>query len=82
MQYAYYDAGIGRFISQDTIVPNSVNPQSLNRYSYCLNNPLTYIDPSGNSPIDEIYRRIYEGDGENGGGGGGGGIGDGEGGNR
>jgi hypothetical protein len=24
-----------------------MNPQSLNRYSYCLNNPLKYIDPSG-----------------------------------
>ena len=43
----YYDATIGRFISADTIVPNPYNPQSLNRYSYCLNNPLRYIDPSG-----------------------------------
>jgi hypothetical protein len=24
-----------------------MNPQSLNRYSYCLNNPLTYTDPTG-----------------------------------
>jgi hypothetical protein len=24
-----------------------INPQSFNRYSYCLNNPLKYIDPSG-----------------------------------
>jgi hypothetical protein len=30
------------------IVPNPANPQSLNRYSYCYNNPLKYIDPSGN----------------------------------
>ncbi|MBM3133080.1 MAG: RHS repeat-associated core domain-containing protein [Chloroflexi bacterium] len=43
----YYDATIGRFISPDTVVPNPANPQSLNRYSYCLNNPLRYIDPSG-----------------------------------
>jgi RHS repeat-associated protein len=43
----YYDPQIGRFISPDTIVPNPTNPQSLNRYSYCLNNPLKYIDPSG-----------------------------------
>jgi hypothetical protein len=28
-------------------VPDPANPQSLNRYSYCLNNPLRYIDPSG-----------------------------------
>ena len=43
----YYDATIGRFISADPIVPDPFNPQSLNRYSYCLNNPLKYIDPSG-----------------------------------
>ncbi|MBM3131636.1 MAG: RHS repeat-associated core domain-containing protein [Chloroflexi bacterium] len=43
----YYDATIGRFISPDTIVPNPANPRSLNRYSYCLNNPLKYFDPTG-----------------------------------
>ena len=43
----YYDATIGRFISSDTIVQSFANPQSLNRYSYTLNNPLKYIDPSG-----------------------------------
>lgn len=43
----YYDAAIGRFISADTLVPNWSNPQSLNRYSYCWNNPLGVTDPSG-----------------------------------
>jgi RHS repeat-associated protein len=43
----YYDPIIGRFISADTIVPSPANPQSLNRYSYCLNNPLKYVDPTG-----------------------------------
>jgi hypothetical protein len=28
-------------------VPSPANPQSLNRYSYCLNNPLKYVDPTG-----------------------------------
>ncbi len=28
-------------------------PQSWNRYSYCLNNPLRYIDPTGEDPEDE-----------------------------
>jgi hypothetical protein len=28
-------------------VPNPSDPQSLNRYSYCLNNPLKYVDPTG-----------------------------------
>jgi RHS repeat-associated protein len=43
----YYDPTIGRFISADTIVPDPANPQSLNRYSYCLNNPLKYTDSTG-----------------------------------
>jgi len=42
-----YDPVIGRFISADSIVPNPFDPQLLNRYSYCRNNPLIYIDPSG-----------------------------------
>ena len=33
-------------------MPNPANPQSLNRYSYCLNNPLRYIDPSGHDWMD------------------------------
>jgi RHS repeat-associated protein len=48
----YYDPQIGRFISPDTIVPNPMNPQSFNRYSYCLNNPLRYIDPDGHQGYD------------------------------
>jgi site-specific recombinase XerC len=28
-------------------VPHPANPQSFNRYSYCLNNPLKYVDPCG-----------------------------------
>jgi RHS repeat-associated protein len=43
----YYDSTIGRFIQPDTIVPQPGNPQSLNRYSYVLNNPLRYTDPTG-----------------------------------
>ncbi len=43
----YYEPTIGRFISPDTIVPDPASPQSFNRYSYCLNNPLRYTDPSG-----------------------------------
>jgi RHS repeat-associated protein len=43
----YYDPTIGRFISPDPIILNIRNPQLLNRYSYCLNNPLRYIDTTG-----------------------------------
>ncbi|MCL4500057.1 MAG: RHS repeat-associated core domain-containing protein [Chloroflexi bacterium] len=51
----YYDATIGRFVSPDTLIPNPANPQSFNRYSYVLNNPLKYTDPSG-------YRWVSDGD--------------------
>lgn len=43
----YYDPNLGRFISADTIAPGKENPQNRNRYSYTLNNPLKYTDPSG-----------------------------------
>jgi RHS repeat-associated protein len=44
-----YDVTLGRFVSADPVVPNPANPQSLNRYSYVLNNPLRYTDPTGYS---------------------------------
>jgi len=44
-----YDPIIGRFISPDSVVPDPANSQGLNRYSYTLNNPLRYVDPTGNS---------------------------------
>jgi RHS repeat-associated protein len=43
----FYAPVLGRFISADTLVPSPGNPQSLNRYSYVLNSPLRYNDPSG-----------------------------------
>ena len=43
----YYDTTLGRFTQPDTIVPNPLNPQSLNRFAYVLNNPLKYTDPTG-----------------------------------
>ncbi len=42
-----FDPLLGRFCQPDSIVPQPGNPQSLNRYSYCRNNPLKYRDPSG-----------------------------------
>jgi len=44
----YYDPGIGRFVSPDSVIQAPNNSQSLNRYSYVINNPLAYTDPTGN----------------------------------
>ncbi len=43
----WYDPQLGRFSQPDTIIPNLYKPQSLNRYSYTLNNPIRYNDPTG-----------------------------------
>lgn len=42
-----YDPLVGRFLSPDPYVQMPDNAQNFNRYSYCLNNPLKYTDPSG-----------------------------------
>lgn len=42
-----YDPELGRFLSADPFVQAPTNSQSLNRYSYVLNNPLSHTDPSG-----------------------------------
>ena len=47
----WYDPAIGRFLAADTLVPGAGNPQSLNRYSYVLNNALKYVDPSGHANV-------------------------------
>jgi RHS repeat-associated protein len=57
----YYNPVLGKFISADTIVPYPGNPQTLNRYGYCGNNPVLYVDPSGHFfGIDDlIYVAIF-----------------------
>ncbi|MDJ0757038.1 MAG: polymorphic toxin-type HINT domain-containing protein [Ardenticatenaceae bacterium] len=50
MNARFYVPGVGRFASADTIVPDPTNPQSYNRYSYVLNSPLNFTDPSGHRP--------------------------------
>jgi RHS repeat-associated protein len=42
-----YDPVIGRVLSPDKVVQAPGYTQSFNRYSYCMNNPLRYNDPSG-----------------------------------
>lgn len=42
-----YDPDLGRFMSPDPFIQEPSNAQNFNRYSYVLNNPLSYTDPSG-----------------------------------
>lgn len=45
----YYSSTQGRFTSIDPLLASGwpAQPQSWNRYSYTINNPLKYIDPTG-----------------------------------
>ena len=42
-----YDPTLGRFLQADPHIQAPMNSQNYNRYSYVLNNPLSYTDPSG-----------------------------------
>lgn len=48
-----YNPAIGRWLSPDPTVPNLYDGQSLNRYSYVLNNPLSALDAMGFCASDE-----------------------------
>ena len=48
----YYDTVKGCFLTEDTYLGDIRNPLTLNRYSYCIGNPLFYRDPSGHFNVD------------------------------
>lgn len=43
----YFTSSMGRMLSPDPLGGSLANPQSLNKYAYALNNPLTNTDPTG-----------------------------------
>ena len=48
----YYNPANGRFTQQDAwAFMDASDPLSLNLYTYCANNPVMYVDPSGYDPI-------------------------------
>jgi RHS repeat-associated protein len=63
----YYDPTLCTFVTPDNTVPVKTNlsnfkgleinekylydPQMLNKYSYCRNNPIKYVDPKGEEPV-------------------------------
>jgi RHS repeat-associated protein len=61
-----YDPVLGQFLSPDPFVSDPSSTLSYNRYAYCNNNPLKYIDPSGYNAIDNTNcnEGYYPGDGE------------------
>jgi len=59
----YYDPTIGRFIQRDPVRGFVSDPLSLNRYIYCGNNPINFIDPKGlecNTYSDYFWKEFFE----------------------
>lgn len=56
-QLRTYSAKVGRFFSVDLVPPDIYTPPSLNKYEYCLNNPLRFIDSSGGYEED-VHRDL------------------------
>jgi len=50
----YYNPYIGRFISEDSYWGEDDNPLSLNLYTYCFNDPIRFIDPTGHSAYEDL----------------------------
>ncbi len=55
-----YDATLARFMQADPFVQAPTNTQSYNRYSYVLNNPLSYTDPSGFISLGKIGKWLRD----------------------
>ena len=43
----WYDPAVGRFLSRDPLLGDILQAQTQNPYVYGVNNPLNYLDPSG-----------------------------------
>lgn len=51
LQSRYYDPAIGRYLNTDNAIAGVGGPVlGYNLYSYCMNNPTTFADDSGNWP--------------------------------
>ena len=58
----YYNPANGRFTQQDAwSFMDTSDPLSLNLYTYCYNNPISYIDYSGNFVISVLAASIIAG---------------------
>lgn len=48
----YYDPLLRRFLQIDSFLGVPNDPRTLNRYSYALNSPTGFVDPTGNTACD------------------------------
>ncbi len=47
----YYESSVGRFITRDTYTGESDEPLSLHLYTYCENDGVNMVDPSGHNRV-------------------------------
>ena len=47
LQSRYYDPAVGRFVNGDSLLNGKAGTIGFNLFSYCGNNPLKHVDPSG-----------------------------------
>lgn len=53
-----YDPTLGRFLQADPHIQAPTNSQNYNRYSYVLNNPMSYTDPSEYF-FSKIFKKVF-----------------------
>ncbi|MGP9802960.1 FG-GAP-like repeat-containing protein [Rheinheimera sp. NSM] len=58
-----YNPILGRFMQADPFIQAPSNLQNYNRYSYVLNNPMSYTDPSGYFSLKSAYKSLSKLDG-------------------
>jgi len=51
MNARYYNPNTGRFLSQDSYKGSAYEPWTQQLYTYCGNNPINMIDPTGHRPM-------------------------------
>jgi RHS repeat-associated protein len=64
LQARYYDSASGRFLSADPIVSVGGETFHMNRYAYGNNNPVSKVDPTGLSPLEDQGPGVIGVDGE------------------
>ena len=57
----YYEPSVGRFITRDTYTGENDEPLSLHLYTYCENDGVNMVDPSGHYKVAEAIKREIKG---------------------
>jgi len=54
----YYDPETGRFLTNDPVAGDALNPPSLHRYLYAYDSPMVFTDPWGEYALNDINERF------------------------